>query len=79
VARAYVEQLGKANVFGKPIVTKPDFLKAFYPAEDYHQDYLIHNPTQPYIVYNDLPEIEALKRVSPELYRDTPVTLTSAR
>ena len=79
VACAYVEQLGKANVFGRPIVTRIEPLKAFYPAEDYHQDYLIHNPTQPYIVYNDLPKIEALKRVYPELYRDKPVTLTSAR
>lgn len=75
IARAYVEQLTKAKVFASPIVTKIEPLTAFYPAEDYHQDYLIHNPHQPYIVYNDLPKIEALKQVYPQLYRPTPVAL----
>jgi peptide-methionine (S)-S-oxide reductase len=79
VARAYVAQLTKANIFRSPIVTKIEPLKAFYPAEDYHQDYLIHNPNQPYIVYNDLPKIEALRRVYPQLYRPTPVALNAAR
>ena len=51
--------------------------EGFYAAEDYHQDYLIHNPHQPYIVYNDLPKIDALKRVYPQLYRPTPVALTA--
>lgn len=77
IARAYVEQLTKAKVFASPIVTKIEPLKGFYAAEDYHQDYLIHNPTQPYIVYNDLPKIDALKRVYPQLYRPTPVALVS--
>ncbi|HEV7426064.1 MAG TPA: peptide-methionine (S)-S-oxide reductase MsrA [Thermoanaerobaculia bacterium] len=75
VARAYVQQLAKAKVFASPIVTKIEPLKAFYAAEDYHQDYLIHNPHQPYIVYNDLPKIEALKQVYPQLYRSAPVAL----
>ena len=79
IARAYVAQLTKANVFKSPIVTRIEPLKAFYAAEDYHQDYLIHNPNQPYIVYNDLPKIEALKRVYPQLYRDKPVMITAAR
>ena len=79
VAHAYVAQLAKANVFQSPIVTKIEPLKAFYPAEDYHQDYLIHNLNQPYIVYNDLPKIAALKRVYPQLYRSTPVALEPAR
>lgn len=79
VAKAYVEQLARANVFGAPIVTRIEPLKGFYPAEDYHQDFLIHNPTYPYIVRNDLPKIAALKRVYPELYRDTPVMLAGAR
>jgi peptide-methionine (S)-S-oxide reductase len=79
VARAYVAQLTKANIFESPIVTKIEPLKAFYPAEGYHQDYLIHNPNQPYIVYNDLPKIEALKRVYPQMYRDKPVMVTTAR
>ncbi len=78
VARAYVEQLTKAKIFGAPIVTRIDPLKGFYPAEDYHQDYLIHNPDQPYIVYNDLPKIAALKRVYPQFYRAAPVMLRSA-
>jgi peptide-methionine (S)-S-oxide reductase len=79
VARAYVEQLSKAKIFSSSIVTRVEPLKAFYPAEDYHQDYLIHNPRQPYIVVNDLPKIDALKRVYPELYRPVPVALASAR
>lgn len=76
VARAYVEQLSKAKVFGSPIVTKIEALKAFYPAEDYHQDFLINNPHHPYIVINDLPKIDALKRVYPDVYRLTPVALS---
>ena len=79
IARAYVEQLTKANVFKSPIVTKIEPLKGFYAAEEYHQDYLIHNPRQPYIVFNDLPKIDALKRVYPEMYRDKPVMVTAAR
>jgi len=75
VAKAYVDQLNKAKVFSAPIVTKIEPLKAFYAAEDYHQDYLIHNPNQPYIVYNDLPKIEALKQVYPQVYRAQPVAL----
>jgi peptide-methionine (S)-S-oxide reductase len=79
IAKAYVAQLTKANVFKAPIVTKIEPMKGFYPAEDYHQDFLVRNPTYPYIVLNDLPKIDALKRVYPELYRETPVLLSSAR
>jgi peptide-methionine (S)-S-oxide reductase len=79
VARAYVEQLTKAKVFNGPIVTRIEPLKGFYPAEDYHQDFLIHNPGHPYIVRNDLPKVEALKRVYPALYRETPVMVTGGR
>ena len=79
VARAYVKQLADAKVFAAPIVTKIEPLKAFYAAEDYHQDYLIHHPNQPYIVFNDRPKIEALKRVYPERYRPEPVMITSKR
>jgi peptide-methionine (S)-S-oxide reductase len=75
IARAYVQQLTKAKVFTSPIVTKIEPLKGFYAAEDYHQDYLIHNPHQPYIVYNDLPKIEALKQAYPQVYRPDPVAL----
>ena len=76
-ARAYIAQLQAAHLYSGPIVTKVEKLKGFYPAEGYHQDYLIHNPTQPYIVYNDLPKLEALKRVWPEFYRPDPVRLAS--
>jgi peptide-methionine (S)-S-oxide reductase len=79
IARAYVKQLDEAKVFASPIATKIEPLKAFYAAEDYHQDYLIHNPTQPYIVYNDLPKIAALKRIYPQMYREAPVMVTAQR
>src|SRR4051812_31812277 len=79
VARAYVDQLTKSKIFASPIATKIEPLKGFYAAEDYHQDYLIHNPHQPYIVFNDLPKIDALKKVYPEFYRPTPVMLTAAK
>jgi peptide-methionine (S)-S-oxide reductase len=73
IAEAYIAQLGQAHVFARPIVTRVDPLKGFYPAEDYHQDYLIHNPTSPYIAYFDLPKIENFKRTFPELYSGQPV------
>ena len=73
VARAYVAQLTKANVFKSPIVTKIEPLRGFYAAEDYHQDYLVNHPSQPYIVFNDLPKIAALKKVYPQYYNDKPV------
>jgi peptide-methionine (S)-S-oxide reductase len=76
-ARAYIAQLGAAHIFSQPIVTKIGALKGFYAAEAYHQDYLIHNPTQPYIVINDLPKLAALQKVWPELYRPDPVRLAS--
>jgi peptide-methionine (S)-S-oxide reductase len=76
-ARAYIAQLGAAHVFRRPIVTKVGRLKGFYPAEAYHQDYLIRHPTQPYIVINDLPKLAALRRVWPEFYRPDPVRLAS--
>ena len=75
VARAYVAQLTAARTFAAPIVTRIEKLNGFYVAEGYHQDFLIHNPNYPYIVYNDLPKIAALRRVLPEMYRDKPVML----
>jgi peptide-methionine (S)-S-oxide reductase len=77
VAKAYVDQLTQAHVFKQPIVTKIEPLKGFYKAEDYHQDFLIHNPHHGYIVVNDLPKIAALKHVYPELYREKPVMVTA--
>ena len=73
IARAYVAQLTKEKVYSSPIVTKIEPLKAFYAAEDYHQDYLINHPSQPYIVYNDQPKIAALKHVYPQYYNEKPV------
>jgi peptide-methionine (S)-S-oxide reductase len=73
IAEAYIGQLDQAHAFPHPIVTKVDPLKGFYPAEAYHQDYLIHNPTQPYIAFNDLPKIENFRRTFPELYSGQPV------
>src|SRR6185295_5287793 len=73
VAQAYIEQLGQAGVFKAPIVTRIEPDQAFYPAEAYHQDFLTRNPSYPYIVVNDLPKIENLKRIQPEVYRATPV------
>lgn len=67
VAEAYIQQLDAARVFKHPIVTKVVPFEAFYPAEGYHQNFLERNPTYPYIVYNDLPKLEALKKQLPEL------------
>jgi peptide-methionine (S)-S-oxide reductase len=69
-ARAYIEQLTKAKVYPRPIVTQVVKLDGFYPAEDYHQDFAEKNPTYPYIVYHDKPKVEHLKAQFPELYRD---------
>jgi peptide-methionine (S)-S-oxide reductase len=68
VAQAYVAQLDKAHAFGRPIVTEIVALPAFYPAEAYHQNYLALHPTQPYIVFNDLPKLANLKTQFPGLY-----------
>jgi peptide-methionine (S)-S-oxide reductase len=76
VAEAYIAQLTKASAFSRPIVTRVDKLTAFYPAEDYHQDFLIAHPTYPYIVINDLPKLENFKRLLPALYAEQPVTVS---
>src|SRR6202140_4166083 len=68
VVDAYIAQLNAAKVYGKPIVTKVGPLEAFYPAEAYHQDYLILLPTQPYISYNDLLKVENLKKIFADNY-----------
>lgn len=70
VAKAYIDQLQSARVFRRPIVTAITPLKAFYPAEAYHQNYLEQHPDQPYIIINDLPKIAALQRQFPMLYVD---------
>lgn len=79
VAKAYIAQLDTAHLFKKRIVTTVEMGRTFYKAEKYHQDFLFLNPTYPYIVYNDLPKIANLKRLLPELYRETPVLVSASR
>ncbi len=79
IAEAYIAQLDRAKVFRRPIVTRLERLTAFYPAEDYHQDFLIKNLSYPYIVFHDLPKIANLKSVFPARYREQPVTAQSSR
>jgi peptide-methionine (S)-S-oxide reductase len=79
IALAYIAQLQQAHVFSHPIVTHVDPLKGFYPAEGYHQDFLVRNPRYPYIVYNDLPKIANLKRELPQIYVDQPVLVAAAK
>jgi peptide-methionine (S)-S-oxide reductase len=69
LAQRYIAQLSAAKAFGKPIVTQVVPLDKFYPAEDYHQNYLALHPDQPYIVYNDLPKLAELKKEYPGWYR----------
>jgi len=68
-AQKAIADLTAAKTYKQPIVTQVVPLKKFYPAEDYHQNYLALHPTQPYIVYNDIPKVENLKSKYPELYR----------
>jgi len=75
IAAAYVAQLEAAHVFGAPIVTRLDPLKGFYPAEGYHQDFLLRHPGNLYIVYNDLPKIRDFQRLLPALYQPKAVTV----
>src|SRR5271169_4509636 len=70
ISKAYIAQLDAAKVFHKPIVTQVVPLKGFYRAEEYHQDYALHNPGNPYILVCDRPKIEALKQQFPELFQD---------
>src|SRR5262249_37890160 len=79
IASAYIAQLQQAHVFGSPIVTKLEPLSGFYPAEDYHQDFLVLHPSYPYIVFNDLPKLDNLKQAFPDYYRETPVTIMASR
>jgi len=69
VAESYIKQLTEAKTFSRPIVTQVAKLPAFYPAEAYHQDYLVNHPNQPYIVINDQPKVAALKKQFADIYR----------
>lgn len=72
VAQAYIAQLDAADLFEGPIVTTLEPFEAFYPAEQYHQDFLTLNPDWPYIVVHDLPKIAALEELFPEKFRPEP-------
>ena len=72
-AQAYIAQLDASKAFGKPIVTRLEDKPSFFPAENYHQDYMTENPRNPYIAINDLPKVENLKRLFPDSYRSDPV------
>jgi peptide-methionine (S)-S-oxide reductase len=69
VAEAYIRQLNDAKVFGRPIVTTVVPLQGFYPAEASHQNFIVRNPTYPYVVYNDLPKLRQLKADFPGLLK----------
>ena len=69
IAEAYIAQLEAAKSFSRPIVTQVVPLKAFYPAEAYHQDYAARHPDDPYIVYNDAPKVAHLRQQLPDLYK----------
>jgi len=73
VAKAYIAQLDAAHSFNKPIVTKLETYNGFYPAEDYHQDFLTEHPTYPYIVINDMPKVAQLKQLYPDRYQEKAV------
>jgi peptide-methionine (S)-S-oxide reductase len=69
MAEAYIQQLTQAKAFPQPIVTQIVPLQGFYPAEDYHQNFIARNPTYPYVVYNDLPKLRHLREQFPDLLK----------
>lgn len=78
VAEAYKHQLGEAHTFPGKVVTTVEQGKSFFPAERHHQNFLTLNPSYPYIAINDIPKVEALKAMYPDLYRTQPVLVESA-
>ena len=70
IAEGYIAQLARASIFPRRIVTQVTPLEAFYPAEDYHQNYAETHPNQPYIMFNDAPKVVALRKLFPELYTE---------
>jgi peptide-methionine (S)-S-oxide reductase len=77
IAKAYIAQLDAAHAFDAAIVTTIELDRPFYPAEAYHQDFLTRHPGNAYIVFNDLPKLEALRRMFPESYRADPVLVAA--
>jgi peptide-methionine (S)-S-oxide reductase len=78
ISKAYIAQLDAAHAFAAPIATRVDPLGGFYPAERYHQDYLTLHPDALYIAVNDMPKVEALRRLFPKDYVSTPVTVLAS-
>ena len=78
IAEAYITQLNQTHVFNAPVATKIESGRDFYPAEEYHQDFLARNPNYLYIMVYDLPKIKNLQRLFPDLYRATPVLVAAA-
>jgi peptide-methionine (S)-S-oxide reductase len=79
VAERYIAQLTAAKAFARPISTRVDAYSGFFPAEAYHQDYLVHNPSAPYIAAYDMPKVDALKRLFPTDWRPAPVLALASR
>ncbi len=77
VAEAYIAQLNKTGGYPKALATTIEPLQAFYPAEDYHQDYLVRNPNSMYIVINDVPKVENLAKTFPDAWREKPVLVSA--
>lgn len=76
VAQAYIAQLDRSGAYSQPLATTVENLQGFYPAEAYHQDYLVRHPDSLYIVINDQPKVENLQRAFAARYRDTPVLVS---
>ena len=70
IAQGYINQINKAKIFSRSIVTQVVSLQAFYEAEAYHQDYAAHHPTDLYIAINDLPKVAHLREQFPKLYKE---------
>lgn len=79
VAKAYIAQFDQAHVYDAAIVTRIEPGGEFYPADDYHQNYMTLNPDEPYIEYIDLPKLDDLQEIFPELYRADPVLVPTLR
>jgi peptide-methionine (S)-S-oxide reductase len=79
LAKAYIAQLNQARAFDAAIVTKLEPDRPFYSAEEYHQDFMVRNPTYPYIVFHDAPKLSELKRIFPDAYRSDPKLVSTAK
>ena len=79
MAERYIAQLTAARAFHRPITTRVDAYSGFYPAEAYHQDYLVHHPDAPYIATYDMPKVDALRKYFGAEWRPAPVLALASR